>query len=953
MSNRYGGRFAGRGRGGRGGHHSHGRGNSDRDDENQGNRGRGRGAGPPPGLRGREIGLYYAKFSKQRREETEKKLERDISIPPSKIQEIRKYLMECKYLSYDDAMETSDASARKFQLDFARVTQIEMEEQIQVAVGIKMSQEIEEIVFSQENEIHERKDPLREFREKLPCWHKKEFIVDTINKNQVVLIKGETGCGKTTQVPQFILDDAIQSGKMKHCRIICTQPRRISAVTIAERVAIERGEAVGESVGYNIRLDAILPRKQGGSILYCTTGCVLKYLESDPALLDTTHIILDEVHERDTNNDLLMGIFKIMIKYRLDLKIILMSATLNAEIFADFFENCPTVEIPGKIYPVQEFYLEDVLSMLKFTQFKEESRQVPNWVRFKRNYKEPGEDLRRILSPHVPELRKKYGPSIVQALLNPQSEAADLNLIEELVFYISNKLPEGAILVFLPGYGTISKLCTNLQKSPRFPSSSYQIFPLHSLLTGADQKRVFERPPNGVRKIIVATNIAETSVTIDDVVYVINAGKRKLTNYDAETNVQILEEMWVSKANSKQRKGRAGRCQPGVCYHLYTRAREDTLDDDILPEIQRIRLDDVILSLKLLGISDVKLFLQNLVSAPNPKIISHGYNLLKRLEALTPEERLTPLGYHLARLPVDAQTGKMILFGALFCCLDPITSIAASLSFRDAFYCVMGKERELDKIKLDFAGNTKSDHLMLANVIKEWRLAQEHNDYRFLRENYLSYQTLKQLEDMKKQFFTLLHEAKFVDSKNPLNEACNRNSDNEKVLKAVICSGLYPNLAKIMRIKTRKNFADATPMIETKEDGKCSIHMASVNAKQRIFDNQFLVYHLKQKTQKINILDCTTVSPYSILFFGDLIETNPDEGTIRVADYLKFKCDVETQQLLLDLREALNQLLKEKIWSPSPTNWEGHDGALLKAIIHLISIEGKNEYDADCDDMSE
>lgn len=407
----------------------------------------------------------------------------------------------------------------------------------------------------------------------------------------------------------------------------------------------------------------------------------------------------------------------------------------------------------------------------------------------------------------MPQLRQKFGTNIVQALMNPQSEAADLDLMEELIFHISNKLGQGAILVFLPGYGQISKLCTNLQRSVRFPGSRFRIFPLHSLLTGSDQKRVFERAPDGVRKIIVATNIAETSITIDDVVYVINAGKRKLTTYDAETNVQVLEEMWVSKANSKQRKGRAGRCQPGICYHLYTRAREETLDDDILPEIQRIRLDDVILSLKILGITDVKTFLLRLLSPPVPKIISHSITLLKRLEAITSEERLTPLGYHLARLPVDAQTGKMILFGAIFCCLDPITSIAATLSFRDAFYTVMGNERELDKIKLYFAKNTKSDHLMLANVIQEWRLANARRDNRFLRENFLSYQTLRQLEDMKQQFFTLLYDAKFISSKNMLDDASNRNSENQKVLRAVICSGLYPNIAKILRVRTRRNFA--------------------------------------------------------------------------------------------------------------------------------------------------
>ncbi|XP_063701150.1 ATP-dependent DNA/RNA helicase DHX36-like [Culicoides brevitarsis] len=950
MSNRYGNRYARGGRG-RGGNFNS---NRSRDDDSTAgfSRGGGRG-GHPAGLRGRDIGLYYASMSKQRREEDEKRLEKDITIPSNKILEIQKYLKNCKYLMDDQKNEFSeDSEAKKFQQEFERVTKTEMEDQIQLSIAMRMSQEPDEtkkINFSKPKGNLE----LQNFREKLPCWQFRDEIVKIIHENQVVLIKGETGCGKTTQVTQFILDDAIKSQNSKKISIVCTQPRRISAVTVAERVAIERGEKLGDSVGYNIRLDSIMPRNRAGNILYCTTGCVLKYLESDPALLDVTHVILDEVHERDTNSDLLMGIFKVIIKYRPELKIILMSATLNAEVFANYFDGCPTLEIPGKIYPVDEFYLEDVLSMLNFTQFRENSRrEVPFWARHRRGFKDPAADLREILSPHVSGLRKKYGPQVVQALMNPQSENADLELIEELIFYISMNLGPGAILVFLPGYGQISKLCTSLTKSGRFPERKFKIFPLHSLLTGADQKKVFERCEQGVRKIIVATNIAETSVTIDDVVYVINAGKRKLTNYDAETNVQVLEEMWVSKANSKQRKGRAGRCQPGICYHLYTRARENSLEDDILPEIQRIRLDDIILSLKILGISDVKTFLSKLISVPNQKIIEHSMTLLKRLEALTPEELLTPLGYHLARLPVDAQTGKMILFGALFSCLDPVTCIAASLTFRDPFYTVMGKERELDRIKLEFARDSKSDHLMVANVMRNWRRAQQERDNNFLRENFLSFQTLKQLEDMQEQFYKLLGEAKFIEGRGVLDQKTNRNSDNEKVVRGVICAGLYPNIAKIMRVKTRKNFADATPMVETKEDGKCSIHPCSVNARQRTFNHQYLVYHLKQRTQKLNILDCTTVSPYSILFFGDLIESKPEEGTIQVADYLKFKCDAETQKLLIQLREGLNKLLKEKIWRPSPVDWDGHEGALLMAIIHLLSIEDSNEYDDDCDDLN-
>lgn len=499
---------------------------------------------PPPGLRGKDIGLFYAGLQKKKTEEQMKKFEKDISISDAKITEIREDLQNCSY--FMGSQEKEEPETRQFRLDFARVTNIDMDEQISIAVGIKNSENEKQASISSGNlneslylDYMQNKDrrPLQEFRMKLPSWSKRDTIVDIISKNQVVLIKGETGCGKTTQVTQFILDEALNQKKADQCKIVCTQPRRISAITVAERVAAERGEKLGKSVGYHIRLECILPRKTGGSILYCTTGCVLKFLESDPALLNISHIILDEIHERDTHSDMLMAILKMIIKYRKDIKIILMSATLNADTFARYFNNCPVIEVEGLTFPVEEKYLEDVLHMLNYTNFQE-PRQ-PSFLKHRRNYKDPRMELADILGPQLRTLRQSYGAPIVEALMNPASESVDLNLIEELIFYISSKMPSGAILVFLPGYAKISTLCTNLQKSHRFPNHKYIIFPLHSLMTGSEQKRVFDRPPNGVRKIILATNIAETSITIDDIVYVINAGKRKMTSYDAQNNIQV------------------------------------------------------------------------------------------------------------------------------------------------------------------------------------------------------------------------------------------------------------------------------------------------------------------------------------------------------------------------------------------------------------------------------
>ncbi|KAH9376743.1 hypothetical protein HPB48_010961 [Haemaphysalis longicornis] len=366
------------------------------------------------------------------------------------------------------------------------------------------------------------------FRQELPAYKMKQQIIDVIESNQVVVISGETGSGKTTQVPQFILDSYIENGKGSTCRVVCTQPRRISAISVAERVAAERGERCGEaSSGYQIRLECRMPRDYG-SILFCTTGILLQQLEGDPYIQRASHVILDEVHERDLQTDFLSIILKDLLAVRPDLHVILMSATINA-------------------HPVFEVL----------------------W----------------------------YSNRTLDTLAEWNELRIDLDLVHALIEHICATKPEGAILVFLPGWEQISEMNKRLKGDPSLRGSCL-VIPLHSMMPTVNQRQVFDRPPPGQRKVVLATNIAETSITINDVVYVIDCGKIKMSNFDVENNLATLDAEWVSKANAQQRKGRAGRVQPGVCYRLYTSWRESQLDAYQLPEMLRTRLETLILKIK-------------------------------------------------------------------------------------------------------------------------------------------------------------------------------------------------------------------------------------------------------------------------------------------------------------------------------------------------------------------
>ncbi|NXV93116.1 DHX36 helicase, partial [Calonectris borealis] len=956
----------GRGRGGDGG-------SSSASSSAGGHGGRGGGRGRHPShLKGREIGLWYARKQGQKSKETDRQQRAVVRMDERREEQIVQLLNTVQtknekeqeamsWWSGDEEGPTPEQPAKvKSDAEKAPVRQRPVLEKTFLDRDVEYLFEKNEQDTDLDEQLKEdlrkkKSDPryieMQRFREKLPSYGMRQELVNLINNNRVTVISGETGCGKTTQVTQFILDDYIERGKGSTCRIVCTQPRRISAISVAERVAAERAEACGngKSTGYQIRLQSRLPRKQG-SILYCTTGIVLQWLQSDKHLSSISHVVLDEIHERNLQSDVLMSIIKDLLNIRLDLKVILMSATLNAEKFSEYFDNCPMIHIPGFTFPVVEYLLEDVIEKLRYT--PENTDRRPRWKKgfmqghVSRPEKEEKEEIYRERWPdYLRQLRGRlYSASTIDALEMMDDDKVDLDLIAALIRHIVLEEEDGAILVFLPGWDNISTLHDLLMSQVMFKSDRFIIIPLHSLMPTVNQTQVFKKTPPGVRKIVIATNIAETSITIDDVVFVIDGGKIKETHFDTQNNISTMAAEWVSKANAKQRKGRAGRVQPGHCYHLYNGLRASLLDDYQLPEILRTPLEELCLQIKILKLGGIAHFLSKLMDPPSRDAVMLAINHLMELNALDRREELTPLGVHLARLPVEPHIGKMILFGALFCCLDPVLTIAASLSFKDPFVIPLGKEKVADARRKELSKNTKSDHLTVVNAFTGWeetrrRGFRTEKDYCW--EYFLSSNTLQMLHNMKGQFAEHLLAAGFVNSRDPKDPKSNTNSDNEKLLKAVICAGLYPKVAKI-----RPSFSKKRKMVKvcTKTDGTVNIHPKSVNVEETEFHYNWLVYHLKMRTSSIYLYDCTEVSPYCLLFFGgDIsIQKDKDQDTIAVDEWIVFQSPARIAHLVKNLRQELDDLLQEKIENPHPVDWndiKSRDTAVLTAIIDLITTQ--------------
>ncbi|KAM9835767.1 putative ATP-dependent RNA helicase DHX57 [Aulostomus maculatus] len=851
---------------------------------------------------------------------------------------------------------------------------------------------------------------MMEQRKKLPAWDERDNIMGVLEGCQVLVISGMTGCGKTTQIPQFILDASFSGPADRVANIVCTQPRRISAISVAERVAQERAESLGNSVGYQIRLESV--RTSATRLLYCTTGVLLRRLESEVDLKGVTHVIVDEVHERTEESDFLLLVLKDLIMKRLDLKVILMSATLNSSLFSEYFYDCPVIHIPGRTFPVDQLFLEDVIAKTRYviedgSPYARSGKQNP--TRSQGGKMQPrviAEDPRDdewnfgsfcrkdFVKDSVPDMQlslqelsvryKDTKTSVLKTIAAMDLDKINMDLVEMLLEWIvdgRHGYPPGAALVFLPGLAEIKMLYEQLQSNRLFTSSNNRcvVYPLHSTLSNEEQQAVFSRPPEGVTKIIISTNIAETSVTIDDVVYVIDSGKMKEKRYDASKSMESLEDAWVSRANSLQRKGRAGRVASGVCFHLFTSHHfQHLLTEQQLPEIQRVPLEQLCLRIKILDVfaeQTLESVFSRLIEPPATGGVDAAMQRLQDLGALTAEERLTPLGYHLACLPVDVRIGKLMLFGAIFRCLDPALTIAASLAFKSPFVSPWDKRQEANEKKLEFA-LANSDHLALLQAYKGWCHAAKNGNragFLYCRENFLSWRGLQEIASLKRQFAELLSDIGFIKEglrARNIERMCsagsdgvleatgpeaNLNSDNIQLISAILCASLYPNVVQVQAPQgnyqmTCTGAVKMHPKAKelrfvTKSDGYVHVHPSSVNFGVCHYTSPYLIYHEKVKTSRVFIRDCSMVSVYSLVLFGGgqvNVELHKGEFVISLDDgWIRFAAaSHQVAELVQEMRLELDQLLEDKIRKPSTDLCSCPRGSrIIDMIVHLISTQ--------------
>ena len=425
-------------------------------------------------------------------------------------------------------------------------------------------------------------------------------------------------------------------------------------------------------------------------------------------------------------------------------------------------------------------------------------------------------------------------------------------------------------------------------------------------------------------------------------VYVIDCGKAKQSNFDPSKKLDTLESRWITLANSRQRQGRAGRTKPGVCYKLYSRMRESTFDSFPTPEIKRVRLEEIILRLKLLKLGKVESFLKIVPEPPEERTVKISLELLCDLGALDHNEELTPLGCHLAHLPIDPRTGKLILLGAIFGCLEPMLAIAAVLSYKDPFIVVMNQEAALRNRKKMLAGDLSSDHLLMAKIMRQFRAAEKEGysaAKSYCHQNFLSTSTMKLLSDMMDKFCLYLHESQFLDSVSVDDLTANRNSNNNELVLALLSAGLLPNVAEVVGRSPKSNVPrKSSPLsakVKTLEDGFVLIHPRSINYDAKLTSSSWLCYFSKMRSTSIYLHDCSVVPVHSVLFFGEemLLKQYGSKFTSEI-----FVSALESKKTI---RMNWDSFLSRRVSKPGPTDWsaDSKDSILLKEIIQFITTD--------------
>jgi pre-mRNA-splicing factor ATP-dependent RNA helicase DHX16 len=595
----------------------------------------------------------------------------------------------------------------------------------QAGEGKGMSKE-ERFLAEQLKAAEKKALSMEETRKSLPIYEYREQFLAALADHQILVIVGETGSGKTTQLPQYLHEAGYTKGGLK---VGCTQPRRVAAMSVAARVADEMGVKVGNEVGYSIRFEDSTSDKT--VLKYMTDGMLLREFMTEPDLGGYAAIMIDEAHERTVHTDILLALVKDLARERPELKLLISSATMNAQKFADYFDEAPIFNIPGRRYPVDIHY-------------------------------------------------------------TPQPEANYLAAAITTVFQIHTTQGKGDILVFLTGQDEIEAAEQNITEIARKLGSRVPelvICPIYANLPSELQSKIFEPTPDGARKVVLATNIAETSLTIDGIVYVIDPGFVKENIYNPATGMSKLVAVPCSRASANQRSGRAGRVGPGKCFRLYTKwAFMNEMDESTTPEIQRTNLNSVVLLLLSLGINDLLDF--EFMDPPPTETLIGALNQLFALQALNHKGELTKLGRQMAEFPTDPMLAKAILAADKLGCVEEVLSIVSMLSEASAlFFRPKDKKIHADSARARFTIKEGGDHLTLLNIWNQW--VDSDFSYVWAKENFLQQRSLTRARDVRDQLAKLCERVEVTMSTVGA-------SDLVPIQKA-ITAGFFPNAARLQR----------------------------------------------------------------------------------------------------------------------------------------------------------
>ncbi|XP_050094871.1 pre-mRNA-splicing factor ATP-dependent RNA helicase PRP16 [Anopheles aquasalis] len=673
-------------------------------------------------------------------------------------------------------------------------------------------------------EFASRKRNIQLQRRSLPVFAVRQDLLNIIRENSIIIIVGETGSGKTTQLTQYLHED----GYSRHGMIGCTQPRRVAAMSVAKRVSDEMAKPLGQEVGYAIRFEDCT--SDATVIKYMTDGILLRESLRDKDLDGYSVIIMDEAHERSLSTDVLFGLLREIVARRRDLKLIVTSATMDAGKFSTFFGNVPTFTIPGRTFPVDVFYAKTVC--------------------------------------------EDYVDGAVKQVLQ-----------------IHLQPTEGDILVFMPGQEDIEVTCEvlaeRLGEIDNAPALS--ILPIYSQLPSDLQAKIFHRSADGTRKCVVATNIAETSLTVDGISYVIDSGYCKLKVYNPRIGMDALQIYPISQANANQRSGRAGRTGPGQAFRLYTeRQYKDELLHLTVPEIQRTNLANTVLLLKSLGVADLLQF-HFMDPPPQDNILNSLYQLWI-LGALDHTGALTPLGRQMAEFPLDPPQCQMLIVANDMGCSEEILIIVSMLSVPSIFYRPKGREEEADGVREKFQV-PESDHLTYLNVYQQWKM----NKYSasWCNEHFIHVKAMRKVREVRQQLKDIYSQQQRLK----LN-SCGTDWD---VVRKCICSAYFYQAARLKGIGEYVNLRTGMP---------CHLHPTSALYGLGTTPD-YVVYHELIMTAKEYMQCATSVDGHWLAELGPMFFSVKETGK---SNRDKRRQAVEHQNAMeVQMREAQQQMEQRRL----------------------------------------